>query len=52
VSAFATVETGCFCLAAIPSALLGLLDLRYVLFLAGAFPLPVFLGVDVVEGLR
>jgi len=33
------------------SALLGLLDLVPVLSSAEAFPLPVFLGVDVVEGL-
>ena len=52
VSAFATVETGSFCLAGLITALLGLWDLVYVLFLAGDFSLPVFLYIDVIEGLR
>jgi len=50
MSAFATVETGSFCLGSIHCSIAGLVGFEIGAFLGREFPLPVFLGVDVAEG--
>jgi len=52
VTALATLETGSFCLAAVHFILTWLVGLGIGPLLSRAFPLPVLLGVDVVEALR
>jgi len=50
MSAFATVEIGSFFLVSIHCSIAGLVGFEIGAFLGRAFPLPVFLGVDVAEG--